>query len=483
MAPPQPSSAPSRLPLQFCAALGLAGALLVAPRWAHIDDVDAQLYQVVARHMVDDSDWFNLRYLGDVMPRFREHLPFGLWPYAAAITFAGDGAVWIPGLIFSIATLIVLAWVAKRMRGWLAALVALTILGCTESFFLYGARPRLDPALIFFSLAATAPWLLNSRRRSAYGVSAALAAMAVLIKGPFGVAPLCAVAAARAILDRRPGPLLAGAATAAGACLPLALFLLVDLQVGDGSWWHGYGQNQLLDSAMGARRDGSSAWLFPVASVLQRFWPGLPLVALGLFEAARRGWRRGATSDDDTAGSDPRKLLALSSLLLLGALCVPGRKVWNHTLVAYPMLALLAASALDPHLRKLRDRVPGPLRLALLPTLAGCAWILAFTGIGRHLVPPPCVASQEFQSHFDPLPAGASVLVVAPTPSWATLASLAAERRLEGRPSEQLPPADEARGVALALVSDASPVGVPPHWRLLGSARGWRLLQPVDDTQ
>ena len=47
-------------------ALVIATAVLVAPWGGHVDDTDAQLYQVVARHLVEDGRWLDLRYLQGV---------------------------------------------------------------------------------------------------------------------------------------------------------------------------------------------------------------------------------------------------------------------------------------------------------------------------------------------------------------------------------------------------------------------------------
>src|SRR5690349_12887940 len=62
----------------------LGGALLVAPWLSHFDDTDAHVYQVVVRNMVRSGAWFDPRYLEHLYPHFREHLPFGFWPYAFA---------------------------------------------------------------------------------------------------------------------------------------------------------------------------------------------------------------------------------------------------------------------------------------------------------------------------------------------------------------------------------------------------------------
>jgi hypothetical protein len=58
-----------------------------------VDDIDAQLCRVVARNLAKDHAWFDLRYLPSLHPVFREHLPFGFWPAAAALRVFGEWAV------------------------------------------------------------------------------------------------------------------------------------------------------------------------------------------------------------------------------------------------------------------------------------------------------------------------------------------------------------------------------------------------------
>ncbi|HET9450879.1 MAG TPA: glycosyltransferase family 39 protein, partial [Aggregicoccus sp.] len=266
-----------------CAFL-LAAALLAAPWAGHVDDTDAQLYQVVARHMVEDGTWTDLRYLPDVHAQFREHLPFGLWPMALAIRLGGEG--WLAPLtaLWSLGILLVTAWLGRRLLGRGEALVAVLVLALCESFFRYGGRPRLDPPLVLFSLLAAAPLLLPRLRARGWALATLAGAVAALIKGPFGVLPLLAVTAATAWEARSWRRLLAGGLAAALALLPVAAFLARNHVAGDGSWWEGYGRHQLLASASGARADGALQWWFPLTTIARRFWPGFPLllVALGL---------------------------------------------------------------------------------------------------------------------------------------------------------------------------------------------------------
>ena len=412
------------------AVLVLAAALLVSPWSGHIDDTDAQLYQVLARNMAAAPRWLEPGLPPSSSAPFREHLPFGLWPYAAAVRVAGERALPFAGAAFSLLTAAALLALTPGPAGLAAALV----LACTETFFLYGGRPRLDPPLIFF---ATLSALLVLRPRPRWLLAAVAAAVAASIKGPFGLVPLACVAAGRAISERSPRMLLSGVAAVLLAAAPAALFLLI----ADASWREGYLRAQLLASATGARTDGTMAWWAAAASIAGRFWPGLPFAVL----AATR--RRNRT-------------LALTCALLLVALSLPTRKFWNHQLVAYPLLALLAGEWLSPYLARWPRAIPA------LAAAAGV--VFAASGLGARLLPAPCVASREFAALMPP--PGTPILVVSDPPDWRTLVALAAEQRLAPIRAAELPGAPVAK---FALVRES--LFATDGWRALASARGWVL--------
>src|SRR5260370_23293919 len=73
--------------------LSIFVVLMGATWFQHTDVGDAQLYQVIARHMVQDDRWTSLRYLPTVHPRFYEHLPFGFWVIAATMRWVATWPV------------------------------------------------------------------------------------------------------------------------------------------------------------------------------------------------------------------------------------------------------------------------------------------------------------------------------------------------------------------------------------------------------
>jgi len=435
------------------AALAFGAALLVAPWLGHFDDTDAQLYQVVIRKMAERKSWLDPAYLDHLYPHFREHLPFGLWPFAAADLLAGPWAARALAALFSLATLALVAVLGRRLLGPWPAVVSTLALAATETFFRYGGATRLDPLLVLLANAAAAPVLLG--RAFPWASAVPLAALAVLVKGPFGAVPLAAACGARAILDRSPRLLYSGALAAAIALLPAAAF--VALAPG---WWETYGRSQLFGSALGTRADGSLAPWFPLVTVAGRFWPGLPLLLAGATLALRSRWPKA-------------RLPCLFAALQIALLCLPSRKVWNHVLVAYPALALAAGCAALPLADWLAAR-----RKALAGgcvALAALAWISA-PALGRLVDGPPCVAAREFAGELDALEPGEPILVASSPTSWRMLAELAAERRLEPDPRPALP-AGTAALPRLALVQepDISTAG----WAELARARGWVLVRNV----
>ena len=409
------------------AVLVTAAALLAAPWAGHIDDTDAQLYQVLARNMAAARSWLEPGLPPGSSSPFREHLPFGFWPSVATVRVLGERALPLAGAAFSLLTVLAVMAFAPGAEGLAAALVLAT----TETFFLYGGRPRLDPPLILFATLAA---LMVLRPRPQWVLATVAASLGALVKGPFGIAPFACAALARAISERSPRTFLLGAAGTLLALAPAALFV----SLADPSWHDRYLYAQVLSSATGARSDGSTEWWAALASVGGRFWPGLPFALLAAFR------RRNRT-------------LAITCALLLVGLSLPVRKVWNHQLVAYPLLALLAGECLAPHLQRWSR---------FLLVLPAAALAFAASGLGSRLLPHPCVASREFAQMLPE--AGTRVLVVSASPEWRTLNGLAAEQRLDPWPAARLE--GDAR---FALVKEDLFTAGP--WRAVSRARGWVL--------
>ena len=456
------------LRVAWAAAFALAATLLITPWLGHFDDTDAQLYQVVIRKMAERRAWMDPGYLDHFAAHYRDHLPFGIWPFAIAQVALGEFAPRVVAASFSLATLAGLAVAGRKLLGEWPALAAVLVLATTETFFRYGGATRLDPLLVLLANAAAVPFLLGWRRWPAIAVAGILAALATLVKGPFGLVPLLAAAGARAWADRSFQPLARGVAAALLASLPLLGFLMADHFWLYGGWWETYGLGQLLASATGARSDGSLHWWFPLATVIGRFWPGMALIAACLVLLLFR----------PAMVSRNARLVMVFCVLMLVALCIPGRKVWNHALIAYPGLALFAGLSIAPFAGWLGQRWRASWVAAGVASLALIAMATAPL-LGKLVDSPQCVASLEFSKTLDTLPAGSSILVVSSPTSWRTLASLSAERRLEPIPLGSLPAVAAGPGEALAIVQDDLVPKAAGAWEVVRRARGWTLMRTV----
>ena len=476
--------------LEAAALLLLALSLLRWTRGVHVDDVDAQAYRVLVQHLADDRAWLGLRFLPGYWPAFREHLPFGFWPAALAARLGGLGAADLLHAVFSLGTLGVLLRAGRRAFGGSAGLAAALLLALTESFWRYGGRLLLEPPLLLLATAAAVPLLVRPPAKRDLAWAALFGALACLVKGPFGLAPLCCAGAGRALAERTSGGttrlmalrLAQTALMALLAATPVILFLALDALALHQGFWEGYALRQLRDSAVGARHDGVSSTFFVPRVVLGRFWPGLPF-ALG---AAMLSLRTPATQQQ-APGADPRALraTALASALLLLALSLPARKWGNHVYVAFPLLALLGGAALGPLLDRLRAWAGRPRTLGRLDLVTVSLLTLALAatganqlGLGRLLARPPCPLGAGLAEPLQALPRG-DVLVLAPAPDVALLAAVADETERIPWPVTALPSDPqqrEGRPVVAALVPEGTPPA--PGWQQVAQAAGWALLAP-----
>jgi hypothetical protein len=429
------NESPRAIRVAWTCAFVLCAALLVAPWRGHIDDFDAQIYLVVARNMARDHAWFDLRYLPSFLPVFREHLPFGFWPAAAAIRFAGESAINPTYALMTLGAITVSALLARRVAGDWAGVSAIVLLGTCESIWQYGGRLLLEPPLLLFATAAAGAALADL-----WIAAAALGALAVLVKGPFGLLPLACVCLVKA-RDWR--------ATAAivGAVTPLAVFLLIDPS---GGWREGYLRAQIMASASGDRTDGVSAWWYLVRVTAGRFWPGLPFLLLGLWRARKE------------PGLRP---LGLACVLMTALLCLPFRKWGNHAYVAFPLFASLAGAGVGPLLK----RLPRP--HWWVAGLASAAIIASASGLGALVLQPPCPFSTVLAGALQSIPPGSRILVVGQDAMRPAVAQLAAERDLLPTPGQSLGGCTDASDAVIRGVH------VPRGWLTTGTGAGWSVLR------
>ena len=203
------------------------------------------------------------------------------------------------------------------------------------------------------------------------------------------------------------------------------------------------------------------------------------MLALGRPARALRTLLPEGTRDAESVRRTARVLL-LASLFVLTALCIPGRKVWNHSLVAFPLLAMLVGVGVGPWLEA-RLASPERARKATrgLAVLALVVLVASVAGAGRPLFPRTCPLAGALAPATADVPPGASVLVVSPRHEWTTVAAFAVERRWSPwRLTELgavLPPGGPAEA-RVAFVAEGAPVS-GPAWREVGREGRWRLLR------
>ena len=500
LAAPIPLASPEAL-----AVLLLALSLLAATGRGHVDDLDAQTYRVLVRHLAEDRAWLSPRFLPGYWPAFREHLPFGFWPATAAARALGLRAAEALHLCCSLGTIALLIRAGGRAFGGRAGLAAGLLLALTESFWRYGGRLLLEPLLRLLATAAALPLLVRPPSRRDWWLAVSLGALACAVKGPFGLAPLACAGAGRALATRSARTFALASLSTIAAALPVVAFLLGDLAFLHLGWWDGYVRHQLLASATGARTDGASfAWWFTPRVVLGRFWPGLPFVLLALFHTFRSAKRSfasaqaagapataaaadsiGATKEageaatagaaDAAAANEAARALAFSCALLLFALCLPARKWGNHTYVLFPLLALLAGAGLGPLLDALAlRRGPGLLRGALI-ALSLLAGVASVAGLGARILQPPCPLAAGLAGPLRALPPGD--VLIAPA-DFALLIEVADETRRTPWPVDALdaPLPAGARPIAAGFVRTGA--ALPPGWVQVAHTGGWTLAAP-----
>jgi len=453
--------------------LSIFVVLMGATWFQHTDVGDAQLYQVIARHMVQDDRWTSLRYLPTVHSRFYEHLPFGFWVIAATIRWVGSWAVVPLFAVLSLGIVLFTGIISRRLGGGWAGCIAMLVLGTTEAFFFQTSYPTLDPLLILLAVGAAVPVLTEPLRHRDWLLASALAGAAIAVKGPFGALPLAGAVVARAVVDRSWRTFFIGGAALLLATAPVAAFLY-----SHPDWWRGYAVDQVLGSLTGVRRDGDSHPLYAVRAITGRFWPWFPLLIPALIVALQ--WPRGLARrlQGETRAC---RLLVIATAVVIVGLSIPQRKLWHHTLLVYPFLSILAAQGIGPLVSRYlsnSERVQRAV-LGLGVVLLVCVGSVGL-GLGRLLMNPPCVVATDFSRELSRLVPGEEVLVISKVDEWDMLSALAFEKDVVPWPGLQLTAVDRPSAQVALVKTEAWSPGA--EWREIKRARGWIVASRSDPT-
>jgi 4-amino-4-deoxy-L-arabinose transferase-like glycosyltransferase len=298
-------------------------------------DPDEAKHAQIAREMLADGRWIEPMLNGQPY-HHKPSLLYVLIGFCYRAFGVGEFAARAVPAAAGVFTLAMVFWEGSRRRiaqGWLAAL----LLSATSLFFAVARFTNFDGLLTCVTSAAAiaaSRWVVNSARaRRGWTLVAALAACAVLVKGPAG-AVLLAVPLAmsgRAVLGHAPAANIGRAAlifaVVVGAWFVPATYLHPEY-VADFLWVHNV-QRFSVDADV---FHPEPFWFFlPV--LLVTLLPWSLLVPAALVAA----WKR-----------DPAdRFLAMYAIWVVAFFSMSNGKLATYVLPAYPALAILVARWLD----------------------------------------------------------------------------------------------------------------------------------------
>jgi len=329
---------------------------------------DEGRYAEIPREMLVSGDWLVPR-LNNLV--YIEKPPLQYWATAASYALFGTN-VWAARFytgLCGFATVLVTAWVARRLWGNAAAWRAAIMLASTLAVSVMSQQLTLDMSLTFFTtltlgafcLAQVAP---AGHRRRLMWLAWASAAAAFMTKGLVSLVLPALTLGAYSLLFRDWKPwrhlsLITGLLLFALIAAPWCVLMQRHVP-------------QFFDFFF--VREHFQRFLTRIEDRYQPAWFFLPVLAAGvlpwLLPAARAlatGWRRVKSH----AGFDPRALLWVWSIIEMEFFSASDSKLIPYILPLFPALALLMASGDEAALRRdLRRTIVGVMAAGVLLVIA-----------------------------------------------------------------------------------------------------------------
>lgn len=326
-------------------------------------DPDEARYAELAREMIERGDWLtpHLNYT-----KYFEKPPLVYWATALAFRVLGPSelAARLPSLLGGLVTLLLTAWLARRLYGGATALLATAMLAGGPLFGFIAIVLTLDMSLTACTTAAlVAVWLAWSGGgdRRWVRVAYVATALAVLVKGPVGAVLVGGATLPFLLLHggwRALRPWLDWRGVALAALVALPWFVLVGWV--NPEFWHFFLVDQHLHRYTASKEHGEPIWFFvPVVLAALAPWS----FALALDPRLLRG------ALDPRAWAPGTRFLALWAATILVFFSLSISKLATYALPALPPFAILGARALWWGLE--RGRHTG---------LARAAWLLLIGG-------------------------------------------------------------------------------------------------------
>ena len=348
-------------------------------------DEDEPLYAACAWEMIQRGDWVVPTFNGELFP---EKPPLGYWLMIAGYKMFGptEFAARFWSALLAVGTALVTYHLGKRLFRlevgfWAGLIVASSII-----FTVSARAATLDSALVFVTTAAMLVFVVGTMAKQEKtgstdpGLSAfrfplsafrfpyallfyALLALAVLLKGPIGVAlPVIAVGLFLLIVNRsregETGRLMALARVFAPrnvlrttwqlrpltaiivvAAIAVPWYVLVGLRT-DGLFLREFFGEHNLGRALKPLQGHSGPFFYYIPAILIGFFPWSVFLGPSLIEAARRIRQRREWSVETV-------FAVCWVAVFVGLWSIPSTKLPHYVLTAYPALALLTAVFVD----------------------------------------------------------------------------------------------------------------------------------------
>lgn len=338
-----------------------------------VTDTAESNYALTAKEMVLSGDWLSPQIYG----RYWYDKPiFYYWELAASFSLFGftEWAARLPSALFGCANVLGTFWFTRRIYGERAAWGAAILLGTSLEFYLLSKAVITDAALFFFMNGAVAAFYLGYKEnRKYYYLCYLFAALAVLTKGPIGIALpgfscLLFLIWKKDIEEMKQVHLFSG----------LLLFLLTG-----GSWYlymyltHGsdfilnfFGVHNFLRATV-AEHAKQNVWWFYIAMFLAGFFPWS-------LAAPRALWKRRTVFKNLRNISDPSAFLALWAFSVLLVFQIIATKYTTYTFPSLFAFSILFAHLWEADLHRI--------------TRLGAAMLAVYTALALLAAPPIMLA-------------------------------------------------------------------------------------------
>ncbi|WP_020474127.1 ArnT family glycosyltransferase [Zavarzinella formosa] len=312
-------------------------------------DMDEGVNAEAAREMVESGNWITPFYNYELRSA-KPALLYWLQGTSYQLLGVNEFAARLPAVLCGFITLLLTYELARRMFSPSTGLLAgITLASCLEFCLISHAATPDPPLLMFTTLTFTLYWLGSADgRRWWYVPTAAAMGLAVLTKGPVGLAlpaliivlHLAATKSLRALLCWRT---LHGISTFFAVCAPWYLLVTIDTK---GRWTKAFFMNENVNRFSSAMDNHAAGPWFHVAFLFVLFAPWCVFLIGSVWYSFRQASRPLALTPPEDPPSAHRYLLIWIGTFLV-VFSVAATKLPNYILPLYPALAIVIARFLD----------------------------------------------------------------------------------------------------------------------------------------